>query len=76
MHTKYLNIITSSKYLFCSEHTEILNYLVIYKGLENEWRMIVRNALNNTKKLIKKVLNINTSSEHIRRALIEDQHNE
>ena len=72
MHSRYPNIIISTKCLFCSDHTELLNYLVICRGLENEWRLIVRNALSTTKKLIKRTLNINAPSEHIRRALLED----
>src|SRR4051812_30059929 len=76
MKERYLNIITIALYLFCNKHTESLNHLVICSKLDSEWRNIILNVLNKTKKSIKRALDINVPIEHIRRSLLEDCYNE
>ena len=73
---RYLNIIVTVFYLFYNEHTELLKHLVVCSKLENEWRNVIYNALNKIKKLIKRALDINAPTEHIKRSLLEDHYNE
>ena len=72
----YPDIITTTLCLFCNEQSESLNHLVTCSKLDNEWKDIILNALNNTKKSIKRALDIDALIEHIKRTLIEDRTDE
>jgi len=69
MQERYPQIINYNKCLFCHTEQETFDHLITCNKLEDIWKTIIKDSINNTKTKTKKLLDIDLSTEYINRTL-------